>query len=44
MTSYEEFLMLGELYPGAVIEFTSYEIVLGNLKGRNTVVWEVRNY
>jgi hypothetical protein len=42
--SYEDFMALGELYPDAVIEFTAYEIFVGNIPGRNAVIWEVRNY
>lgn len=42
--SYEDFLALGRLYPEATIEFTAYEIFVGDIPGRNAVVWEVRNY
>lgn len=42
--SYEDFLALGERFPGAVIEFTAYETFVGELPGRNHVVWEVRSY
>ncbi|MBV8276993.1 MAG: hypothetical protein JO170_17295 [Verrucomicrobia bacterium] len=31
-------------YPSAVIEFSAYEYPVGHLRGRNTVIWEVRNY
>lgn len=33
-----------ELYPNSVIEFSAYEIAVGNLPGRNTVIWEVRDF
>ena len=42
--SYEDFLALGQLYPDCVIEFTAYEVFVGDIPGRNAVVWEVRNY
>ena len=42
--SYEDFLVLGEMYPNATIEFTAYEIFVGDIPGRNAVIWEVRNY
>lgn len=42
--SYEDFLALGQLYPNAVIEFTAYEIFVGDSPGRNACVWECRNY
>ena len=32
------------LYPGAVIEFSTYGCLLGDIPGNNTVFWEVRNY
>ncbi|MBV8176958.1 MAG: hypothetical protein JO151_20675 [Verrucomicrobia bacterium] len=31
-------------FPSSVIEFSSYEYPVGHLRGRNTVIWEVRNY
>lgn len=42
--SYHDFLALGELFPDAVIEFTAYDIFVGDIPGRNAVIWEVRNY
>jgi hypothetical protein len=33
-----------DLYPDSVIEFSAYEIAVGNLPGRNTVIWEVRDF
>lgn len=42
--SYEDFLAVGHLYPNAVIEFTAYEVFVGDIPGRNAVIWEVRDY
>ena len=33
-----------DLYPDAVIELAAFDVNVGNLPGRNTVIWEVRNY
>lgn len=33
-----------ELYPNATIEFASADVCVGNIPGRNTIIWEVRNY
>ena len=33
-----------QTFPNDVIEFSSYSIPVGNIQGRNTVIWEVRNY
>lgn len=33
-----------ERYPDAVIELTAFDRQIGSLPGRNTVVWEVRDY
>jgi hypothetical protein len=33
-----------ELFPDATIEFTCFQIDIGNIPGRNTILWEVRNY
>jgi len=33
-----------ELYPQATIEFTCFDVCVGNIPGRNTMFWEVRNY
>ncbi len=35
---------LFELYPNSVVEFSAYSVQVGNIPGRNTVIWEVRNY
>lgn len=42
--SYEDLQDLLDCYDGAVIEFSAYDMCIGNLKHRNTVIWEVRNY
>ncbi len=42
--SWEDTLVLAELYPDAVIEFGIYSVCLGVLTGRNTIIWEVRHY
>lgn len=41
--SFETFMELLDEYPGAVIEFQTFECKLGRLR-HNTVIWEVRNY
>ena len=41
-SSYEDMMVLLDQYPGHVIEFSSYEVNLGTIPGRNTLVWEVR--
>ena len=33
-----------EQFPGNVVEFSAYNIPVGNLPNRNTIFWEVRNY
>ncbi|VVB82020.1 Uncharacterised protein [uncultured archaeon] len=42
-SSYENLLELFNMFPDAMVEFSSYEIGVGNLN-RNTIFWEVRNY
>lgn len=42
--SFEDICLLLEKYPGHVIEFSTYGINLGNIPGRNTIIWEVRKY
>jgi hypothetical protein len=42
--SYDDIMQLLEMYPDSVIEFSAYSKCLGNLPGRNAVIWEVRNY
>jgi len=43
-SSWADFEALTELYPGHVIELSVYECTLGMLRGRNTIIWEVRKY
>jgi len=43
-SSYADLQILLETYPNSVIEFSSYSCPVGNIPGRNTVIWEVRNY
>jgi len=33
-----------ELFPDAIVEFSAYEMNVGDKPGRNAVIWEVRNY
>lgn len=42
--SYYDITDLLDLYEGHVVEFSTYEMCLGDCRGRNTVVWEVRDY
>jgi hypothetical protein len=41
--SYDNLVRLFEEFPDSAIEFSSYDIGVGNL-GHNTVFWEVRSY
>lgn len=41
--SYENLNRLLDEFPNSAIEFSSYDISVGNL-GHNTIFWEVRNY
>jgi len=43
-SSYEDLQSIFDNYPSHVVEFTAYEVFVGCLKGRNAVIWEVRNY
>lgn len=43
-SSYEDILTLSDLHPGCIIEFTAFDRCVGPLRGRNTLIWEVRNY
>lgn len=43
-SSRDDFEAIWDLYPNAVIEFTSYPYCLGKIPGRNTIIWEVRDY
>lgn len=42
--SFEDVQELLDLFPDHVIEFSTYRYTLGCCRGRNTIVWEVRNY
>jgi len=33
-----------DLFPEATVEFTCFSVTVGNIPGRNTLFWEVRNY
>lgn len=41
---YDDLMRLLELYPGHVVEFSTFRIPVGTVPGRKTVVWEVRFY
>jgi hypothetical protein len=43
-SSYDDLQALFDIFPDSVIEFSSYEVLVGNLPNRNTILWEVRNY
>ena len=43
-SSYEDWLVLLERYPGHVLEISVYEHCVGDIPGRNALVWEVRRY
>ena len=43
-SSFADLEALLELYPTAVIEFSTYGINVGEIPGRNTVIWEVRDF
>ena len=42
--SLEDWEILVERYPGHVLEISVYDRCLGDLPGRNALVWEVRKY
>lgn len=42
--SWDDFGELVERYPGHVVEVSVYDHCLGDLPGRNALVWEVRRY
>lgn len=42
--SLHDLLQLFEQYPQAIVEFGAYSMCWGSLTGRNTIVWEVREY
>ena len=43
-SSWADFEALTETYPEHVIELSVYDLCLGVLRGRNTIIWEVRRY
>ncbi len=43
-SSYDDLQELLELFPDSIIEFSAYDISVGNIPNRNTIIWEVRNY
>jgi len=43
-SSYTDLQTLFDIFPDSIIEFGSYNIPLGILPNRNTLIWEVRNY
>lgn len=43
-SGFGDLLALLEIYPESAIEFSTYEKFVGDIPGRNTVFWEVRNY
>lgn len=42
--SYNDFEHLLDRFPGHVVEFTTLGCDRGKVPGRNTIIWEVRNY
>jgi hypothetical protein len=43
-SSYSDWRELLDRYPGHVLEFSVWESCLGDIPGRNAVVWEIRRY
>jgi hypothetical protein len=43
-SSYDDWLLLLDRYPGHVFEVSIYDHYLGDCPGRNALVWEVRKY
>jgi hypothetical protein len=43
-SSRDDLDMLLELYPEATVEFATFDVNVGNIPGRNTILWETRNY
>lgn len=43
-SSFADIESLLDDFPDSAIEFSAYRYPLGNLKGRNAIIWEVRNY
>lgn len=42
--SYDNIMELLDMYPEHVIEFSAYDVEVGDIRGRNAVIWEVRKY
>jgi hypothetical protein len=43
-SDYDDVQELLDLYPGHVVELTAFSRAVGVVPGRNTAIWEVRNY
>lgn len=43
-SDYDDLMALLDEYDDHVVEFTAYQISVGNCPRRNTVIWEVRKY
>lgn len=43
-SSWADMEALFERFPDSVIEFSAYSTEVGSIKGRNAVIWEVRDY
>jgi len=43
-SSFDHIMELLELFPNDVIEFSCYDCCVGEIPGRNVVIWEVRDY
>jgi len=39
-----DYFSIGSQIPTPTVEFSSYAVSVGDILGRNTVIWEVRNY
>lgn len=44
LASYEDLRLLFEMFPDAIVEFSTYSKNVGILPRRNTIIWEVRDY
>lgn len=42
--SYSDLEALLERFPDCAVEFSAYALPVGDIPGRNTVIWEVRDY
>ena len=43
-SSYSDWRELLDLYPGHVLEVSIWDSCIGDVPGRNAVVWEIRKY